>query len=723
MFLFKTEIMQINKNAETSLFLSHHNLIKARFSLPHNDLPPSELSPDPQPIKPLFLTTIPIFHPRKKHPSFSSFSSQQRLAQPTQTLKSFHHQVQFDNFKKTFSSEKKNENTTKKSRTYFINTKNKKLASPKSPKKLSILDVIEILENHQKNKDNFGKSVPESPQLKNYLDPSLDLRKFSIKKADQNLIEMTKGGKNRTKLSIIPINNPEFMQAPLSTFRNSAFAQFLQKSLKGNHENIQKSVYQAEYQEVREDITELKEKLYEKLNRKPKERIHDSIFKFSEKTMMALGAAKLNKMKEIYDQGKNPIDLRNYKEIGVPKLTFEELGLIKDNFARGKKERDWHLLEVLTKTLKFFHLVSKDVRQLILRNSELISFDMGEIIINETNKGQYAYIILKGGVNIRGSFQKNSQNMNMVLISLYDGDHFGDFSNEFGWNFTKKAKKGQLMINEPYVEACESSVCLRIEFKMWSGLLKNMMQRDWNEKMNVLKSVEVFKDEENGTLLALASQFQIKSYKIGEVLVRDGEEIEDFFIIVSGRCVILYRSNDDLENLSKNNENLHDEIIKTTKIHKNDEKTHKSAPIKPFFRKSSSLSSNLPDLLPEDLIPNRLFPQEGKNDVIGILHELDFFCERALFSDEEIKHKSLILCEDFNRAAKLTVASDREGTTVMRLERKAFLMLPIEIQSRIKVLFNESLEFDLINREKLGRELKNWELIKKGIRNKLCKKS
>ena len=792
--------MIIPKPSEAYPFLSQHNLIKARFSLPHNDS--STLPEPPNSQKPLFITTIPFLKSRKKHSSFSNISDSIQKIQkaPNSTLKSFHHHILFENFRNSSEKQKKTpEKPNKKS--FFINPKNRvsQLHLPISPKKMSVWDVLGMLDPMEKN------SPSNSSILKNCLDPNLDLEKYSIRKADKNLIELTKGakaGKNLTRLSIVPINEPEFLQAPISTFR-SPFSQFLQKSLKGNRENIEKNNLQEEYNEVKEDVDEIRDKLYYKLNEKPKEQLKESsIFKFSKKTMIALGETKMNKMKEMYDQSKNPIDLKNYKEIGVPKLTYEELRMITKIYSHNKRDRDHYTLEQLTKNLKYFHQVSKDLRQFILRNSDLVNFPSNSIIIDEKNKGLHIYIILKGGVTIRGNFQKNSEKNNLVLTSLYDGDVFGDFSNEFGWNFTKRPKKGLLMIKEPYVQACESTDCLRMDFQIWNGVVIGMLQKEVNEKIRVLRGMELFKDEEKTTLMALASQFKIRSLKMGDVVVHAGEEVGSLFVIIRGSCAIIYREDDqkyflgkseEIQNFSietpednnffkefeqekeinqmknninvimeqhkndnlkqdkdnniidiperkesivkiispdtspaqniNNNDNFTKETTKKTSSKKNPPYSRKNryqnTMFKPLFRHSVSLLSNPFG----ESYPKRIFPREGMKDVIGVLNELDFFCERALLLDSEIHQKSIHFGEYLNRTSKLTVVSDKEGTVLMELDRKDFLMLPIEIQARVRSLFKDTMEFDTVNREELGREMKNWELIRKEIRDNICKKT
>ena len=76
------------------------------------------------------------------------------------------------------------------------------------------------------------------------------------------------------------------------------------------------------------------------------------------------------------------------------------------------------------------------------------------------------FIILKGGVNLKGSFQKNQVNNILILSSYFDGDYFGDYSKETSWNFSNQPKKGILTIKNPFFQAFEQTFMLKILFKI-----------------------------------------------------------------------------------------------------------------------------------------------------------------------------------------------------------------------------------------------------------------
>ena len=676
----------INEQTKNSL-LSHHNLIKSKYSILDSINKPE--NPQINKQTPLFLTNISFRnHQCLHHKSFSMtflhdanneiHKKDKQDEFKTSNLTSFHHQIQFQRSRNPslYNCFENMQNIPKKTKPSIpiINIKdienykrksfsNKQIFSKldtKLEKRGSLDDVCEILSpsNKAKNNNNWSSFKIKKPMnnnniniLHDFLDPKLNLRKFSIKKANNTLIELTKG---RKTLKIMPINNEiPSLELPLSTLRNP-LPGFLQKSLKGSANANERENLAIFQQELWEDVEEIKNKINAKIKEKPK---NYSNFQVSEKTNF--DHAKQEKIKNLFDKYKNPIDLTNYLEIGDTKITYEELRLIKDEYwQKSVDSRDYNLLEMLVRNLKFFEKISKFFRNIILRNSELRQFESKSIIINSDNLGKFMYLILKGGVNIRGKYLDFHHHVNdLVLSSLYDGSYFGDFSLETGWNLSKKPKKGLLSITDPYVEACEESFLLEIPF-----------EKELQEKMKIIYDIGLFKEEENINLFSLASQSILKSYKLGEVVLQAGDIVDKFGVVVSGRCAVLLRE-------EKNQKNVDDYDDKP-----------------------------------------RQFQKEYKHEVIRVLLENDTFGEKSLLTNEDLAQKTIkfnIDCTD--RHAKLEIIADKEETTILELEGKGFSMLPIELQTRMRMNLIEIQEIDQIDIMDLRQGIKNWEKMKEFI--------
>lgn len=658
------------KSFRGNIFLNHHNLIKTKFSLLSNE----SITPDAsiQKVKsPLFITNFNFqpYRPTYKNKSFSSLSSTQNENQKkfSNTLSSFHHQINFQNYKNRKKNDFFSQIITENKIISKPLSESKSLKSPKNQKakeifskidtkikkRASLDDVMDILKTRELNKKNI---------LKEFLDPKVDLSKFYIQKADQKSIELSKGGKKRTKISIIPINKLEKIAAPpqVSTERN-ALQNFFQKSLKGNYHAMEKENLNNIHEEIWGDVEEIKQKLYDKLAEKPKQEEEEcAYFRFSEKTIAGIGKEKFEKMKINFNRRKNPIDLDNYQCIGDPKLTYEDLNFVKEQYLSSSQWKDYKLLEMLTRNLKFFHTISKDSRMIILKNAEFLEIPSNEII-PAPEECQSVFIILKGGVNLKGTFQKNQVDNTLILSSYFDGDYFGDYSKETSWNFSNQPKKGLLTIKNPFFQTFEQTFALRILFKIWDGLINKLIKRDLDEKLKILKNIGLFQEEQQRTLFPLASQMQMRFYKLGEVVINEGDFIDCFYIIANGRCALLFKQSDEEQK-------------------------------------------------------KRVFPSECQNDCIRVLHENDYFGTRAIFSDEELLKKSRKFGETINKYSNFTVVADRDATLLLRLEQKSFFMLPLELQNKLRAIFFEVMEFDTIDVEKLQKEMDNWTNTKKNIK-------
>lgn len=665
------------KNFKGNIFLNHHNLIKNKFCLLSNEPINADASTQKINNSPLFITNFNFqaYRPSFKNKSFSSLSLNQNENQKKSynTLNSFHHQINFQKYKNRKKNNFFSQTITENKIISKPLSENKCLKSPKNKKvkeifskidtkikkRASLNDVMDIL---QKRK-TINKNI-----LKEFLDPKVDLQKFYIKKADEKSIELSQGGKKRTKISIIPIKNLGKTEAPpqISTERN-ALQNFFQKSLKGNYHTSEKEHLNNIHEEIWGDVEEIKKKLYEKLEEKPQKEEESAYFRFSEKTIAGIGKEKFEKMKINFNRRKNPINLDNYQSIGDPKLTYEDLNFVKEQYLSSSTWKDYKLLEMLTRNLKCFHTISKDSRMIILKNAEFLEVPCNEII-QGSEECEAIFIILKGGVNLKGSFQKNQVNNILILSSYFDGDYFGDYSKETSWNFSNQPKKGILTIKNPFFQAFEQTFMLKILFKIWDGLLNKLIKRDLDEKLRILKNNGLFMEEQQRTLFPLASQMEMKFYKLGEVIINVEDLIDCFYIIANGRCALLYKESVDEEQ------------------------------------------------------KKRVFPSEYKNDCIGTLHENDYFGTRAIFSDDELRKKSQKFGETINKYSNLTVVADRDETLLLKLEQKAFYMLPLELQNKLRLIFFDVMEFDMIDVDKLQREMKNWADTKKNIKRLVMEK-
>lgn len=150
-----------------------------------------------------------------------------------------------------------------------------------------------------------------------------------------------------------------------------------------------------------------------------------------EEKMLALSKQKAEKLINSLNYHEN-IDYNFSKLAALPEsLSFEEINIIKLEYTQNEHFRDYRKIDDILQRLKFFKKFGETTRILILKQTSLIEYKANEKIFSEGDYGDLMYIIIKGGVNIRlkrKPLQKINEPYEIVINSLYDGDHFGDLA-------------------------------------------------------------------------------------------------------------------------------------------------------------------------------------------------------------------------------------------------------------------------------------------------------
>ena len=81
----------------------------------------------------------------------------------------------------------------------------------------------------------------------------------------------------------------------------------------------------------------------------------------------------------------------------------------------------------------------------------------------------------------------------------------------------------------------EDVVLLEIEKVISSMIVNAGMQNEYESRVQFLKSIDIFADVDTFILLPLACNIMVKTYKIGQYIVKAGEEPEGLVIVSKGR--------------------------------------------------------------------------------------------------------------------------------------------------------------------------------------------
>ena len=108
--------------------------------------------------------------------------------------------------------------------------------------------------------------------------------------------------------------------------------------------------------------------------------------------------------------------------------------------------------------------------------------------------------------------------------------------NEIKDAYDAKVREGQRRLATIKVQ--ESSYMLVIPRNEFKTILLSLYQTDFEFKLKILKKISFFKDSDAASLIPFASYLTVKKFKMGEVIIRDGSRIDEFYIVGEGRCKV-----------------------------------------------------------------------------------------------------------------------------------------------------------------------------------------
>ena len=89
------------------------------------------------------------------------------------------------------------------------------------------------------------------------------------------------------------------------------------------------------------------------------------------------------------------------------------------------------------------------------------------------------------------------------------------------------------------IEACEPTTLLSISRDYFNNILLNMLQKELDVKIKALQLLPCFHEYNSLSLMPLANLIDLKTYKLGEIILREGDPALEFSIVTKGRGKII----------------------------------------------------------------------------------------------------------------------------------------------------------------------------------------
>jgi len=182
----------------------------------------------------------------------------------------------------------------------------------------------------------------------------------------------------------------------------------------------------------------------------------------------------------------------------------------------------------------FSHIDAEDLSQLY--DAMLTkSFNKGDIIIQQGDKGDYFYVVDSGVCDI--SIKIGDKDPFVVKV-VQDGDYFGELALMYG---TPRAAT---------VKATSDVVKLyAIDRMTYRKIVMGQSQAKRELYENFLKKVPLLSCMTSYERLTVADALQTKTFLANSVIIKEGDKGDDFFILVDGECEVYKIINGEEKNL------------------------------------------------------------------------------------------------------------------------------------------------------------------------------
>ena len=109
------------------------------------------------------------------------------------------------------------------------------------------------------------------------------------------------------------------------------------------------------------------------------------------------------------------------------RFTERHIQQLKAQFVLPYLERNYKVLDIMLRHLRYIKRHETDVRQQIYRNAEYVEIPAQTIIFNKGDPADYMYIILKGRVSCVSTLA-NYSDIPIILATIKDGESFGELA-------------------------------------------------------------------------------------------------------------------------------------------------------------------------------------------------------------------------------------------------------------------------------------------------------
>jgi len=200
------------------------------------------------------------------------------------------------------------------------------------------------------------------------------------------------------------------------------------------------------------------------------------------------------------------------------------------------RETQDRLDQALEKNIMFNHLEEEERKGLFSAMVE-VHYKVGDIIIRQGDEGDNFYVVDSGVCDI---FVSKNGDPPVLVMEVYEGGSFGELALI---NFSPRAAT---VIAKTDVRLWALNRITYRKILMDQTMTKRKMYEEFLEKVSILKDIDKYER------ISLADALEPCNFQSGEVIVKQGDPGDKFYIIVEGEVLVSHQT--DLNDPSSSHE-------------------------------------------------------------------------------------------------------------------------------------------------------------------------
>lgn len=109
------------------------------------------------------------------------------------------------------------------------------------------------------------------------------------------------------------------------------------------------------------------------------------------------------------------------------RYTERHVEMIRSQLEQKPADRNYKILDIMLRHLRFIKRHDPDVRQSIYRNADFVEFPAQSVIFRKGDEADYMYILLKGRVSVESTLSQYAD-IPLILATCKDGEAFGELA-------------------------------------------------------------------------------------------------------------------------------------------------------------------------------------------------------------------------------------------------------------------------------------------------------